>query len=252
MVDIAAILCGGLATRLGPLTEKVPKALVEVAGKPFLDRQLTLLRRKGIRHVVLCLGHMGEQVEQIVGSGEHWDLQVNYSYDGPELLGTAGALQKACSYLGKLFWVLYGDSYLDFDYHAVSDYFDREGAGKLGLMTVFGNQNRWDKSNVIFRDGQIVTYDKSKQNPEMRHIDYGAALLRASALELIPRSPYDLADLYSQLVDARLMLGYEIKQRFYEVGSYEGIKDAVGYFEKLDKQEIQAIREAADNVVNQT
>lgn len=238
MVEIAAILSGGLATRLRPLTEQIPKALVEISGKSFIDRQLTLLRSKRIRHVVLCLGYLGEQVEQAVGNGERWGLKVDYSYDGPELIGTAGALQKARGYLGDLFWVLYGDSYLDFDYRAVSDCFEQEGAGKLGLMTVFANQNRWDKSNVIFKNGQILRYDKPNQSPDMHHIDYGAAILRASALDLIPKCPYDLAYLYSQLVDSGLMLGYEVTERFFEIGSYGGIEDAGRYFAELDKQNV--------------
>jgi NDP-sugar pyrophosphorylase family protein len=238
MVEIAAILSGGLATRLRPLTENIPKALVQVAGKPFIDRQLTLLQRKGIRHVILCLGYMGQEVERVVGNGKRWGLKVDYSYDGPELLGTAGALQKAGCYLGDLFWVLYGDSYLDFDYRAVSDYFELHGAAKLGLMTVFANENRWDKSNVIFEKSQLLRYDKPKQSPEMHHIDYGAVILRVNALDLIPKWPYDLAYLYSRLVDSGLMLGYEITERFYEIGSYEGIEDAGRYFAELDKQNV--------------
>lgn len=235
MVETAALLCGGLATRLRPLTEKIPKALVEVAGKPFIDRQLSLLSRKGIRHVVMCLGYMGSEIERLVGNGEHWGLKVDYSYDGAELIGTAGALQKARGYLSDPFWVFYGDSYLDFDYAAVSDYFEREGQDKLGLMTVFANRNRWDKSNVIFENGQISLYDKAKQDPRMEHIDYGAAILRTKVLDLVSKYPYDLALLYSQLVEAGLMLGYEVKERFYEIGSYEGIEDAARYFAELEK-----------------
>jgi len=236
MVETVAILSGGLATRLGPLTEKIPKALLELAGKPFIDRQLALLKNRGVRHVVLCLGHMGQQVEQAVCNGERWGLKVDYSYDGPELLGTAGALQEARSYLGDLFWVIYGDSYLDFDYRKVSEHFELAGTGKLGLMTVFANQNRWDKSNVVFNNGEVLRYDKREQTSEMHHIDYGAAILRASALDLIPKSPYDLACLYSELVDAGLMLGYEMTERFYEIGSHTGIDDAVRHFKELDKQ----------------
>lgn len=238
MVETAAILSGGLATRLRPMTETIPKALVEISGKPFIDRQLTLLRNKGIRHVVLCLGYLGEQVEQSVGSGERWGLKVEYSYDGPELIGTAGALQKARGYLSDPFWVLYGDSYLDFDYRAVSDCFEQAGASKLGLMTVFANQNRWDKSNVIFENGQILRYDKPNQSPDMHHIDYGAAILRASALDLIPKWPHDLADLYARIVSAGLMVGYEVTERFYEIGSQGGIEDAGRYFEELDKHAV--------------
>ena len=235
MVEIAALLCGGLATRLRPLTEKTPKALIEVAGRAFIDWQLSLLQRKGIREVVLCLGYMGMEIERIVGNGEHWGLNVVYSYDGTEPLGTAGALRNARRYLADPFWVLYGDSYLDFDYQAVSDYFEREGDAKLGIMTVFANQNRWDKSNVIFKNGNICLYDKAKQSPQMDHIDYGAAMLRAAALDLIPKYPCDLAFLYSQLVESGLMLGYEVKDRFYEIGSYEGIEDANRYFAELEE-----------------
>jgi NDP-sugar pyrophosphorylase family protein len=235
MIETAALLCGGLATRLRPLTEKIPKSLIEVAGRPFIDWQLSLLQRKGIRNVVLCAGVMGAEIERTVGNGRKWGLQIKYSHDGPKPLGTAGALRKARPYLTDPFWVFYGDSYLDFDYHAVSDYFEREGAGKLGLMTVFANQNRWDKSNVIFENGQIQLYDKANQNPQMTHIDYGAALLRAKALDLVPEYPYDLALLYSQLVESGQMLGYEVKERFYEIGSHEGIEDATRYFAELDK-----------------
>jgi NDP-sugar pyrophosphorylase family protein len=235
MVELGALLCGGLATRLRPLTQEIPKSLIEIAGRPFIDWQLSLLAQKGIRHVVLCLGYMGQEVERLVGNGEHWGLKVEYSYDGAELLGTAGALRNARSYLGDTFWVLYGDSYLDFDYHVVSDYFEREGDDKLGLMTVFPNQNRWDKSNVIFKNGQICLYDKAKQTPEMDYIDYGATLLRASALDLVPKEPYDLASLYSQLVKSGLMLGYEVTERFYEIGSYDGIADTARHFAEFKK-----------------
>ncbi|HVQ36816.1 MAG TPA: sugar phosphate nucleotidyltransferase [Pyrinomonadaceae bacterium] len=233
MVEIAALLCGGLATRIRPLTEKVPKSLIEIAGKPFIDWQLSHLKRKGIRQVVLCLGHQGWEIERFVGNGQRWGLTVKYSRDGDQLLGTGGALKKAQPYLDDPFWVLYGDSYLDFDYGKVSDYFEQEGKDKLGLMTVFANRNQWDQSNIIFKDGRICLYDKAEPNPLMEHIDYGAAILRKKALDLIPRYPYDLALLYSQLVKSGLMLGYEATERFYEIGSNEGIEDASRFFGAL-------------------
>ena len=105
-------------------------------------------------------------------------------------------------------------------------------------MTVFANQNRWDKSNVIFENGRILRYDKPAQSPEMRHIDYGASILRVNALDLIPEAPHDLASLYSRMVDAGLMLGYEVTERFYEIGSYEGIDDAGRYFAELDSRKL--------------
>ena len=241
MVDTAAILAGGLATRLRPITERVPKSLISIAGRPFIHRQLALLRRRSIRRVVLCLGHLGEQVAAAVGNGERWGLEIQCSYDGPTALGTAGALRRARHLLGDRFWVLYGDSYLDFSYVAACDYFEREGKDHLGLMTVFANQNRWDKSNIVFREGALLVYDKARQTPEMEYIDYGATLLCAAALDLIPHESYDLADLYSHMVESRLMLGFEVCERFYEIGSYPGIEDISRYF-TLKEAEIETTR----------
>jgi NDP-sugar pyrophosphorylase family protein len=235
MIDTVAILAGGLATRLKPITEKIPKALVEVAGQPFIDWQLKLLQANGMRRVVLCVGYLGQQIEEVVGDGSRWGLEVEYSYDGPQLLGTAGALWQARARLGQQFWVLYGDSYLNFDYRAVSDHFEQVGVDKLALMTVFANHNLWDTSNVIFNDGQLLKYDKWQRTPEMHYIDYGAALLRAEALELIQERPYDLANLYYRLVEDRLMLGYEVTQRFYEIGSPAGLEEASRYFQSLNQ-----------------
>lgn len=243
MVDTAAILAGGLATRLHPITEQIPKSLVDVAGKPFIDRQLSLLRARGIRRVVLCLAYLGEQIETLVGTGDRWDLSIEYSYDGPVPVGTAGALRQAAELLGDCFWVLYGDSYLDFDYSKAARYFLAQGGGKLGLMAVFENQNKWDTSNILFRGGRLVTYDKWHQTPDMRHIDYGATLLRPHALDLIPNQPYDLADLYKQLVEQGLLLGYEVDQRFYEVGSPAGLEEARTYFSRLEAKAENPINE---------
>jgi NDP-sugar pyrophosphorylase family protein len=232
MADVpVALLAGGLATRLRPITSTIPKALVEVAGRPFIDHQLALLRRNGIRRVVLCLGYLGEQVAAHVGDGSAMDMRVEYSYDGDRLLGTGGALRRAAPLLGELFWVMYGDSYLDIDYHAVLDTFARSDA--LGLMTVLHNGDRWDRSNVIFHDQQLVRYDKRVQTPDMTYIDYGAALLQSAALMRIPlNQPYDLADLYGELVAERQMIGYEVTQRFYEIGSHEGLAEAQDYLQR--------------------
>jgi N-acetyl-alpha-D-muramate 1-phosphate uridylyltransferase len=220
----AAILAGGLATRLRPVTETIPKALVDVAGRPFVDHQLDLLRRHGMRRIVLCLGYRGEQVEAHLGGGASRGLELRYSYDGPRLLGTGGALKQAAPLLGDVFWVLYGDSYMDIDYGAVLDDFLSRDA--LGLMTVLRNQDRWDRSNVVFRDGTLVRYDKRQRTPDMSHIDYGVALLRAEALDHIPPgAPYDLADLYHALVEERRMVGHEVTRRFYEIGTPEGLEE---------------------------
>jgi len=223
-----AVLAGGLATRLRPLTKHIPKAMVEVNGVPFIDHQLALLRRNGSRRVVLCLGYRGEQVAAHVGDGATHGLEVRYSFDGARLLGTGGALRRAADLLGKVFWVLYGDSYLDFDYGAVWEHFAAHNA--LGLMTVLCNEGRWDRSNVVFEGGHLLRYDKRRPAPEMRHIDYGAALLRRGALRRIPPDePYDLADLYAELIAEGAMIGYEVTQRFYEIGSLAGLKETEDY-----------------------
>jgi NDP-sugar pyrophosphorylase family protein len=197
---------------------------VDVAGRPFIDHQLSLLRSKGIRRVVMCLGHLAESIEGHVGTGAAHGLDVRYSYDGPRPLGTGGAVRQAAPLLGDLFWILYGDSYTDIDFGAVLRDF-AEGPA-LGSMTVLRNENRWDRSNVAFRGDRLIRYDKRARTPDMSHIDYGVALLRRAALERIPPdTSCDLADLYRELVDEGSMVGYEVTQRFYEIGSPEGLAE---------------------------
>jgi NDP-sugar pyrophosphorylase family protein len=219
-----AILAGGKATRLGALTAERPKALIEVAGRPFIDHQLDLLKRHGAERVVLCIGHFGEQIEAHVGDGSRYGLSVTYAYDGPVLQGTAGAIRDAVDHLGDICWVVYGDSYLDFDYSAAAAAF--EGRLEPALMTVFRNEGRWDTSNVTF-DGRCVTrYDKRSPDPSMLFIDYGATILRQAAINRIPRSgAADLADLYAELAGEGSMAGYEVTTRFYEIGSADGLAE---------------------------
>jgi NDP-sugar pyrophosphorylase family protein len=219
-----AILAGGLATRLRPITEKIPKALIRVAGQPFLAHQLRLLQRAGIRKVVLCLGYRGEMIEQEFGSGGSLGVELSYSFDGPELLGTGGALKKALPLLGERFFVLYGDSYLPIDYSAPARAF--VASGKVGLMTVFRNEGRWDRSNVWFQDGAIKSYSKKERTPEMQYIDYGLGILHSSALATRPDGKaFDLAELYRDLIARNELAGFETRQRFYEIGSQEGLAE---------------------------
>ncbi len=231
-MDIAttsvALLAGGLATRLRPITQTIPKSLVEVAGRPFIDHQLDLLRANGIRRVVLCLGYLGEQIEDHLGDGSARGMELHYSFDGPTLLGTGGALRRALPLLGEAFWVLYGDSYLDVDYPAVLGHF--AASGKLGLMTALRNDDRWDRSNLVFRDGRPVCYSKRAVTPEMHHIDYGISLLRREAVLRLPADgPSDLADLFTELVAEGQMAGFEVTRRFYEIGSPRGLEETQAY-----------------------
>lgn len=223
-----AILAGGRATRLGALSRDVPKAMIPVAGRPFIDHQLELLRRNGIEQVVLCLGHLSDQIVAHVGNGERFGLRVRYAFDGERLLGTGGAIRRAGPLLGSSFWVLYGDSYLDFDYPAALGRFLAHP--DEALMAVYRNQGRWDQSNVVFQDGKVACYDKRNPSPDMAYIDYGASLYRATVLSRIPADePYDLGELQHELAAEGRMLGYEVSQRFYEIGSAEGIQEAERY-----------------------
>ena len=219
-----AILAGGLATRLKPITEKIPKLLVEIAGEPFFSHQIRLLKKSGLTRVVLCVGYLGERIVEAYGDGAKWGVAIDYSFDGPKLLGTGGALIHALPKLGEAFYVLYGDSYLPIDYQAVGRSF--ADSGKEGMMTVFENREKFDASNVWFEGGTIRAYDKKATRPEMRHIDYGLGVFRKSAFGGFPRDEVvDLADVQKDLLARNQLAGYEVATRFYEIGSHAGMEE---------------------------
>jgi NDP-sugar pyrophosphorylase family protein len=219
-----AILAGGMATRLRPITEKIPKLLVEVAGEPFFSHQLRLLQAQGLTRVVLCAGYLGGMIVDQYGDGAKWGMSIEYSFDGPQLLGTGGALIRALPRLGDAFYILYGDSYLPVDYPAIGDFFLR--SGRLGLMTVYENRELYDASNVWFQDGEIRVYDKKIKSPQMHHIDYGLGLMRPAAFAGWPRDEVvDLAAVYQRLLAEKQLAGYELHQRFYEIGSHAGLNE---------------------------
>jgi NDP-sugar pyrophosphorylase family protein len=219
-----AVLAGGLATRLKPITEKIPKLLVEVADEPFFSHQLALLKKAGLKHLILCIGYLGEQVVERYGDGSKWGVHIDYSFDGPKLLGTGGALIRALPKLGDAFYVLYGDSYLPIDYIEVGRSF--LASGKLGMMTVFENSERYDASNVWFEGGSIRAYDKKERLPTMKHIDYGLGLFRREAFYGFPKDQVvDLSDVQKALLERGELAGYEMTQRFYEVGSHAGLQE---------------------------
>jgi NDP-sugar pyrophosphorylase family protein len=219
-----AILAGGLATRLRPITEKIPKALVEVAGKPFVFHQLDWLKRQKVDHVVLCVGYLGEMIREQVGSGERWGIEVKYSLDGEKLLGTGGALKKAMPLLGKEFFVFYGDSFLPIDFLPVQEAF--WASGRPALMTFLRNQGRWDRSNVEASDGKLIAYNKREPTSDMEHIDYGLGVFSERAfLGSEVNNSFDLADLYQALAQRGDLAGHEVIHRFYEIGSKEGLAE---------------------------
>lgn len=222
------ILAGGLATRLYPATRTLPKALLPVAGRPFIDHQLALLKEKGVEEVVLCIGNLGRQIEDYAGDGSRWGLVIRYSYDGDELLGTGGAVKKAAKMLPGAFMILYGDSYLDIDFSPVVQKF-RE-AGLPVLMTIYRNRNALDSSNILVKDGKIVRYSKTDRDPAMEYIDYGLMVIRREVFDACPDGePFDLSLVLGRAADAGLVASCEVKKRFYEVGSPQGIRETEDY-----------------------
>jgi N-acetyl-alpha-D-muramate 1-phosphate uridylyltransferase len=220
----AVILAGGYATRLRPITESIPKALIEINGKPFLWHQFELLKRSGIRKVALLVGYLGEKIRERFGDGSEQGITIEYSFDGPTLLGTAGAIRQALPLLPERFFVLYGDSYLTCDYRAVEAAFVRNGLP--GLMTVYHNEGLYDSSNVEFDGAQIVRYDKEHRTLAMQHIDYGLGAFNRGVFAPIPAGDKrDLATVYQDLLGAGKLAAYEVRERFYEIGSADGLRE---------------------------
>ena len=217
------ILAGGLGTRLRPLTERLPKCLVPVNGRPFLEYQLELLSRRGVRDIVLCVGYLGEAVLEHFGPGHRFGVNIVYSWERDGLLGTAGALKQAEPLLEPEFFVTYGDSYLLLDYREIVRRFRESPA--LGMMVIYRNYDRLELSNVVARDGQVVAYDKTTRLPGMVYVNEGLSVLRRRALRLIPDGePVSQEEFYQVLIARRELLAYETQQRFYEVGSLRGIE----------------------------
>jgi len=224
------ILAGGRGERLGELVRDVPKPLLEVADEPFLFHQLRLLSHHGARHVVVCVGYLGERIRERVGS-ELFGLTIDYSVDAPELDGTLGAIRRARPLLGDRFLVLYGDSYLRLDYLAAAAEWERSGCP--GLMVVLRNDGQWDVSNTVYEDGRVIAHDKSSPTPEMRWIDYGLGGLEARALDDVAASERDLSTLYAHLAAKGELYGVEAHERFYEIGRPESYAETDAFLRSV-------------------
>jgi NDP-sugar pyrophosphorylase family protein len=232
------LLCGGLAKRMRPLTEMLPKSLLPIGDEPFILHQLRLLKSRGITEVILCAGFLGEQIEAVVGNGSQFGMSVTYSYEGDKLLGTGGAIIKALALLPEKFFIMYGDSYLTCDFAAVARSF--EVSQQKSLMTVYNNQDRWDSSNVEFSDNTIQVYDKINKTPAMHYIDYGLGCFKRDVFNSYPENTViDLAAIYADLVSAKQLAGFEVKERFYEIGSFDGMRE----FEALLSSEQYVLHE---------
>jgi NDP-sugar pyrophosphorylase family protein len=226
-----AILAGGYATRLGALTTEIPKCLVKINGRPFVDWQLELLMKNGYSEFIFCVSYKSDLVQEYLGNGKDRGVNIQYSLDGPIQLGTGGAIQKALPKLGDKFGVMYGDSYLPTNYFAAEKNF--LASRSQALMAVYENQNQFDSSNVEFVNGKIVNYEKGTNNKGMRHIDYGLTFFRDDAFgRWRDQSSFDLSAVCHQLAKEKQLDGYEVFERFYEIGSLPGIEDFSQYLRK--------------------
>jgi MurNAc alpha-1-phosphate uridylyltransferase len=218
------ILAGGLATRLYPLTRKIPKALLDVNGEPFIAHQLRLLAKQRILDVVICIGYLAEPLRDFVGNGEQFGLRIQYSLDGEKLLGTGGAIRKALPLLGENFFVIYGDSYLLCDFASVENRFGQCECSSL--MTIHHNQGLWDASNISLSNGRILNYDNHHHTADMEYIDYGLSVFNTGIFNLFPPNlPFDLGKVYNQQIETGQLAVYEVHERFYEIGSLNGLAD---------------------------
>lgn len=229
-----AILCGGLGTRLRPLTDHRPKSMVDVAGKPFLFHQLDLLKSQGVSDVVLCIGHLGHAIQGAVALGDQFGLNVRYSHDGAKSLGTAGALRKALPLLGDEFFVLYGDMYLECDYEAVYHAFKTHG--KHSLMAVWQNNNRLSTSNVMLDGYNVMLYHKRVGSRLLDYIDYGLSVFKREVFIDSPIS--NLSLIQSLLAEQRQLAAFKVPDRYYSIGSPNGLSQTEAYLKgKQDGKE---------------
>ena len=225
------ILAGGLGTRIRSINSELPKALIEVCGKPFLDWQLRWLKKNGVKKVLLCIGYLADAIENFAKDGSQWGLEIDYHRDGKTLLGTGGVLRSAydAKKIEDNFFLLYGDSFLPIDFQSIYNFYKSNQS--TDLMTVFKNNNQFDKSNVQFNSTnyQIQLYDKHYVTQPMEnfdYIDYGLSILNKATLQTIPTElKFDLSELYHQLSLQKKLTGYEVTQRFYEIGTPQGLKE---------------------------
>tara|TARA_B110001454_G_C12639325_1_gene400499 strand:- start:193 stop:885 length:693 start_codon:yes stop_codon:yes gene_type:complete len=217
------VLAGGKATRLYPLTKNIPKNLIPINKIPFINHQIKLFKRNGITEIVFCLGKFSEQIIDYLGDGSKFGISIKYSIEKSELLGTLGALLNATDLLSDIFFVTFGDSYLEAEYAKIYDKFLQ--SNKSGLMTVYKNNSKYVSNNTKIKNGFVIKYDKNSDE-NFEYVDYGLSLFRKNVLNFFPeKKNLDLTLLNQKLISLNQMASYEVYQNFYEIGSFEGIKN---------------------------
>lgn len=245
------VLMGGLGTRLG-LKDR-PKAMADIQGLPFFEYQLRLLRRWGFFKFLFLVGYQADCIEDYFGNGSKWQVDIRYSYDGPEQLGTGGALKNAEEKLEEEFLLLYGDSFMDIDYQeTVYRYYMERSAGKSGIMTILRNEDRYDKSNVVYQEGKLLLYDKVNTNDRMQFIDYGVSMLSRSILTGVEKNrKFDLAELLTGLSKEGRLAAQVVTKRFYEIGNPSSMQEFCAYARKRFYEKTGAVFFDRDGVINE-
>lgn len=227
------ILAGGKGSRLGDLSKDIPKAMIEIGGEPFIAHVLRLLRREGVRRVVLLVEHFAKQIEDYVQDGAGFGLAVSYSRDGDSDLGTGGAVKKALEYVDQDLAVMYGDTYLDISMPTVYTAFKSSGLG--AMMALLENNNQWAPSNVEFDElqGKVLKYDKKKPTNNMRFIDYGLSFFSRDLLEThcknLKKTSFDMGDLFKAMAKKKELAGFAVNRRFYDIGTIENMIETRAY-----------------------
>ncbi len=243
----AAILAGGLGTRLRPLTDKVPKAMAPVNGKPFLEYQLELLRDQGVDDIVLCVGYKGEMIRDRFKDGKRLGVEIRYSSEGDRLLGPIGALKMAERHLGGSFFVTYGDAYLRLDYREMMRTLlaNEEPA----VMAVYRNQGRYGRSDVVVEGGFVTAYDKVNSAPRMDWVNFGVTAMKKEALASLERGRVcDEQTFYGGLAKERRLRAFEARERFYEIGSEKSLKEFAGFISGGRAAEMEGMKRMVEEV----
>lgn len=230
MIYPVVILAGGIGSRLGKLTKKIPKALIKVNGKPFIYYQLKLLSKQGIKEVILCTGHLGDQIKKFVGNGKKFNLSIKYSHE-KKLLGTGGAIKNAFPFIKNNFFIMYGDTYLPINFKKIQDKYIKSKS--KAMITIYKNKKNLDKSNVFFKKKNII-YNKNIYLKKMAYIEYGLSIFNKNFFKYFcNKKKFDLSDIFSILSKKKLLNYYIVKKRFYEIGSISGLKDSKNYLKGI-------------------
>lgn len=247
------VLMGGLGTRLKEFTKECPKSLVNVNGKPFFEYSLDLMIKAGFKKFLFLIGYKAEMIEDYFGDGSRYGIKIDYCYDGKELLGTGGAVRRALDLIEEDFLLMYGDSFMDINYEeCVYRYFKGKESGRRAIMTVLKNNNMFDKSNVIMKDGKIVLYDKVNMTPEMEYIDYGVCMYERSLFEPYEKGEkFDLAKIQNELSIEGKMEACEVTKRFYEIGNPDSLKEFTDYIRHRQDEKHKAVFLDRDGVINE-